>query len=269
MLRFPVLLFLFWCLALRTCSDRENSGATADPDTSSSASDFQLIVLTDFICGDNCYLRYAPREGGTGTSEAICRAPARGERELLGNLPDSLRGRRALASFSTGIQVNGSGTVVRRDFPSIVALQLLPPSNRLPLRPGFYLIADLGCSDPANAAFRVWTGRGLSGSATRDCDLSVISSKGNAYRVGQSCTDSYNSSRIVTELTLTIPDSTTLILAEEGAGIRFERCPAGEVPDWARIAFTLSDYGRAAKGGYKAPNLYRNTPDKFGRIRCR
>ena len=225
------------------CSGPEGGEAPFEPprdtaagaDQSTDGSDWQAIVLQEFVCGDNCYLRYTTT-GHSGLQEALCRAPECGEWERLGRLPDELRLRTAEAQFSTGVQVDGAGTVMREDFPSVVALRLGDQSvpedgdDRLPLRRGLYVIAGTDCANPANAAFREWTGQGLQGSATRDCTLSVLARNGIVYSIRQSCVNTYDESRTATEFVLEIMDSSAFILQETDETSQFEWCEDANVP---------------------------------------
>ncbi len=107
-------------------------------------------------------------------------------------------------------------------------------SGPLPLRPGVYVTAGSGCASPPNAGFRVYDGRGFSGSATRGCRATVTSVEGADHQVENSCVDTYSGDRTTTGQTVRIegPDSFRLTEAGEGASQTFRLCSAGEAPDY-------------------------------------
>ncbi|MFJ6023199.1 hypothetical protein ACIQC9_01205 [Brevundimonas sp. NPDC092305] len=99
--------------------------------------------------------------------------------------------------------------------------------------PGVYVLTGSSCASPANAGFRVFDGRGISGSATRACRSTVRSSDGEAYRVDQSCEDTYSGQRTTAAQTIRIPDPQSFTLVEQGeTAMSFRRCPTGEAPDY-------------------------------------
>lgn len=107
------------------------------------------------------------------------------------------------------------------------------PTGGLPLSPGVYVMSGSPCASPANAAFRIFDGRGISGSATRACRLTVRSREGDAWRVDQSCEDTYSGQRTTAAQTIRIRDSRSFTLTEAGeAGMTFRLCPAGEAPSY-------------------------------------
>ena len=110
-----------------------------------------------------------------------------------------------------------------------------PPTTALPLRPGVYVLAGTSCASPANAAFRIFDGKGLSGSTTRGCRATVTSRDGNRWQVDQSCVDTYSGERTSQPQTLNVSTDTGFILAEAGEPAQaFRLCPAGEVPSYLR-----------------------------------
>lgn len=104
------------------------------------------------------------------------------------------------------------------------------------LRKGVYVAAGTDCRSPSNAGFRVWDGRGLSGSATRDCRLSATGRDGEDIGVEQSCVDTYSGTRSTSRFSLRISDDRHFTLAGEGRGQAFRLCPAEQVPDWLKEA---------------------------------
>lgn len=113
-----------------------------------------------------------------------------------------------------------------------------PSTTALPLEPGVYVAAGEDCAAPANAGFRVYDGRGISGSATRDCRAMVRSGEGDVYRIEQSCVDTYSGDRSTTALTLRLAEDDGFTLTEEGEAqaTTFRRCPAGSAPAWLEAA---------------------------------
>lgn len=110
-----------------------------------------------------------------------------------------------------------------------------PTTAVLPLQPGVYVMAGTSCANPANAAFRIFDGKGLSGSTTRGCRATVTSRDGNRWQVDQSCVDTYSGERTSQPQTLTVSTDTGFTLAEAGEPAQTYRlCPAGEVPSYLR-----------------------------------
>ena len=96
----------------------------------------------------------------------------------------------------------------------------------LPLRPGVYVMHDIDCANPPNAAFRIWNGEGLSGSATRACIAAATRMDDDDYRVENDCENTYDGSRTTETFTLAIsgPDR----FEKNGQG--FRRCADGTAP---------------------------------------
>ena len=103
-------------------------------------------------------------------------------------LSRALEGKQVGARFGRADQVDGSGTVMERGVRAVIDLRLAAEGSAsnasagsagLPLIPGVFVMDGEGCGDPANAGFRIGTARGLSGSATKDCRVTVLSRKGN------------------------------------------------------------------------------------------
>lgn len=94
-------------------------------------------------------------------------------------------------------------------------------------------MAGTSCANPANAAFRIFDGRGLSGSTTRDCRATANSSDGNRWQVNQSCVDTYSGQRTSQPQTLAFGTDGYFTLAEAGESAQTYRlCPVGEVPSY-------------------------------------
>lgn len=105
-------------------------------------------------------------------------------------------------------------------------------SGALPLTPGVYVSPGEDCARPANAGFRIYDGRGISGSATRECRLTVVSTQGAAREIDQSCVDTYSGQRTTTRQTIRIPDARSFTQTEAGHASTFRLCPAGEAPSY-------------------------------------
>lgn len=101
------------------------------------------------------------------------------------------------------------------------------PEVTLPLQQGHYVISGTDCANPANAAWRIWNGEGLSGSSTRACRAEVTDRDGSTYSVTQSCEDTYSGERSTRDFTLT-----TTVLGFTMDGQPFALCPAETRPDW-------------------------------------
>ena len=103
-------------------------------------------------------------------------------------------------------------------------------SGALPLTPGVYVGEGVGCGRPPNAGFRIYDGRGISGSSTSDCRAAIRSSDGNVHQVDQSCEDTYSGRRSSVAQTVAIPNASTFTLTEGGDTETFRLCAAGEAP---------------------------------------
>jgi hypothetical protein len=97
----------------------------------------------------------------------------------------------------------------------------------LPLKVGTYVIKGTPCKDAANAAIRMFDGKGLSGSATKDCRANITGRNGNRFTVDQSCVDTYNGKRAseAQEIVVDAPDIFTLVV--EGRSNTYQYCPGG------------------------------------------
>ncbi|MGB3721447.1 MAG: hypothetical protein WA979_01350 [Pacificimonas sp.] len=206
------------------------------------------ITLTGFICGDNCYLEFtAGGEPGT----ALCRASQCSDWADLQGLPSTLKGKRAVAWFGTGDQVDAAGNIMASDYPTITKLtisgraaeaQTRPGGDGssatgtqatgggagpLGLRTGIYT-AGGDCGSIANAGLRVYDGTGLSGSATRDCRIEILSSTGQAHDVANDCADTYDGERSTQTFTVTVSGSDRFVLSDGESGT-YAYCPVEEL----------------------------------------
>lgn len=234
-------------LALAACSSPAPEGRAAAPEARSreqEALEYEPVTLNGFSCGDNCYLELTRAVEGAAPETILCTAPECADWQTDGALPAELRDTRALVKFGTADQVDGSGTAVNQGVGAAVGLRLPAGFGRtaaqassggtdpLPLTRGVYVAEGSDCAQPANAAVRIWTGSGLSGSATRDCRPTIRSRDGRTYRVSNSCENTYDGSRTSASQTITVPDPTRFTLTEGGEARvqRFRLCPMNEVP---------------------------------------
>ncbi|GEM_PF-3066678 len=157
-------------------------------------------------------------------------------------LPDTMR-RLALPCLAgmllagCGDAAPGQGTQPAGDASPVPppTASATPSREAADLRVGVFVLEDSDCSDPANAAIRIHDGQGISGSATRDCRMTVrtstpASSPGR-YEVDQSCIDTYDGERRTEQQVLEIaaPDRFTLT-TPHGAGT-YRLCPDLQIAD--------------------------------------
>ena len=112
------------------------------------------------------------------------------------------------------------------------------PGGALPLTPGVYVMVGESCAQPANAGFRIYDGRGISGSATRACRLTVVSTEGETRQVDQSCIDTYSGERTTTRQTIRLNGAQGFTQTEDGDAGTFRLCPAGEGPSYLQDMVT-------------------------------
>ena len=125
----------------------------------------------------------------------------------------------------------------------------------IPLTPGVYVVEGTSCENPANAAWRVWDGQGLSGSSTRACRAEVLSRSGDTYRLRNSCQNTYDSSRTDETLTITITDQ--VHFTTEGAV--FASCSTAQVPAALRRRLT-GEGGSSAAAEQRQSRVTADTP---------
>lgn len=103
----------------------------------------------------------------------------------------------------------------------------------IPLDQGVYVLSDSGCNNPANAAVRVFDGRGFSGSATKNCRVSVTSQDGRSYEIANDCEDTYSGDRSTTSDSVSVIDSTRFSYTDEGeSGMTYRLCPNLDLSDF-------------------------------------
>jgi len=116
-----------------------------------------------------------------------------------------------------------------------------PPalSGSLPLKHGIYVVSDISCADPPNAAIRRYDGLGLSGAHTRDCRIDVLEKQGAAYEIDQSCIDAGSgpAPRSSERATIEVRDNLTFVLKRGRGAETFRHCAASLLPpglrEWA------------------------------------
>lgn len=196
--------------------------------------EYKLVTLNGVTSGDNVYLDLTRRVEGAAQETVLCTAPACANWRDVGGLPKVLRGKAVTAKFGTANQVDGSGAIMARGVPAVVDLRVPATkpspaplkSAELPLTPNVYVLEDSPCENPANAAFRIWNGRGLSGSATKDCRSTILSREGETYTIRNDCVNTYDGSRTPETLTIRVPDQVHFTLK----GNRFRSCSMAQVP---------------------------------------
>lgn len=99
--------------------------------------------------------------------------------------------------------------------------------SRVPLTPGVYVLEGTTCENPANAAWRVWDGRGLSGSNTQACRAQIMSRSGDTFTLRNSCENTYDGLRTDETLAMTVTDQVHFSVK----GQSFESCSMAQVPE--------------------------------------
>ena len=105
-------------------------------------------------------------------------------------------------------------------------------TKSLPVENGVYVIAGSICANPANAAFRIYDGTGISGSATRDCRLEQTRREGDRYSFDQNCVDTYSGERTVWPIEVTVTGPESFMLKDGDEASSFTWCAPGTAPDY-------------------------------------
>lgn len=127
--------------------------------------------------------------------------------------------------------------------------------DTIPLTPGVYVAEGTSCENPANAAWRVWDGKGLSGSSTRACRAEVLSHSGDTYRLRNSCENTYDGSRTDETLAITVTDQVHFTTE----GVAFASCSTAQVPAALRRRLT-GESGSSASAGQRSLRVTADTP---------
>lgn len=99
-------------------------------------------------------------------------------------------------------------------------------ASQVPLTPGVYVFRGTTCENPANVAWRVWDGKGLSGSSTRACRARILSQDGNTYTLRNTCQNTYDGSRSDETFIMTVTDQVHFSVK----GQSFASCSMAQVP---------------------------------------
>lgn len=124
------------------------------------------------------------------------------------------------------------GASAAKPAPKGAPAQSVP--EQVPLTPGVYVLEGTACENPANAAWRVWDGQGLSGSSTRECRAKIVSRSGDTFTLRNSCENTYDGSRTDETLAMTVTDQVHFSLEEQS----FESCSMAQVPEELRKRVT-------------------------------
>lgn len=138
---------------------------------------------------------------------------------------------------SANASASGAGTDVSSsgDEPGSASAEPLTEATRtsgtavvkqVPLTPGVYVLEGTSCQNPANAAWRIWDGKGLSGSSTKACRATIVSQNGATYTLRNSCQNTYDGSRSDETLGMTVIDQVHYTVK----GRSFESCSMAQVP---------------------------------------
>lgn len=106
--------------------------------------------------------------------------------------------------------------------------------SQVPLTPGVYVLQGTSCQNPANAAWRVWDGKGLSGSSTRACRAAILSLDDKTYTLRNSCQSTYDGSRSDETLAMTVTDQVHFSIN----GQSFSSCSMAQAPQPLRERVT-------------------------------
>jgi membrane-bound inhibitor of C-type lysozyme len=118
--------------------------------------------------------------------------------------------------------------------------ELIEPSRDLggvlPLKHGIFVASDATCQNPPNAAIRRYDGQGLSGAHTRACRAKVLSKKGAAYEVEQSCLDAGAgpAPRSSERQTIVVANNLEFTLRRAAGEQTFKYCAASLLPPGVR-----------------------------------
>lgn len=110
------------------------------------------------------------------------------------------------------------------------------PGGVFKLKPGVYVSQGQSCADPANAALRIYSGKGIRGSATHDCVARIVKARNNRFTVDQSCIDTPagTGKRAIERQTITVSNALEFVLENGGHSSTYHYCPTYELPDWLR-----------------------------------
>nr|GFC38798.1 hypothetical protein [Tanacetum cinerariifolium] len=106
------------------------------------------------------------------------------------------------------------------------------PGGVFRLKPGVYVSKGQPCSDPANAAIRVYDGKGIRGSATRGCVAKIVKKVGNRFTVDETCTDTPAGAgkRTTARQIVTVSNAIEFAIDEPGQVTTYHYCPVYQLP---------------------------------------
>jgi hypothetical protein len=106
------------------------------------------------------------------------------------------------------------------------------PGGVYRLKPGVYVAKGSNCGNPANAALRTYDGKGLSDAHSRACRVRILSRRGNAFVVDQSCigAGAGPAPRYTQRQTVTVQDALDFTLRTKGPATSYRYCPAFQLP---------------------------------------
>ena len=102
----------------------------------------------------------------------------------------------------------------------------------MPVARGVYVLEGTPCENPANAAFRVYDGQGISGSATCDCRIEPIATDGDVHEVDQSCVSTYNGERTSIRQTIEVRGREAFTLTSPHGASRLRLCEGLDPADF-------------------------------------
>jgi len=106
------------------------------------------------------------------------------------------------------------------------------PGGVYRLKPGIYVESSTDCGSPPNAAIRRYDGKGISTAHTRACRAKVLSKKGKAYTVRQSCIDAGSgpARRFDQTQKISVADALTFSQTIRGYTTTYRYCPVPQLP---------------------------------------
>lgn len=106
------------------------------------------------------------------------------------------------------------------------------PGGVYRLKPGIYVAKGSSCGNPANAALRTYDGKGLSDAHSRACRVRVVSRRGNAFVVNQSCigAGAGPAPRYTQRQIVTVQNALEFTLRTKGPATSYRYCPVYQLP---------------------------------------
>jgi hypothetical protein len=101
--------------------------------------------------------------------------------------------------------------------------------NPLPLHDGFYLDADVACSEAYTAAMLQIMGDRFE-SGNNLCTIKKVSHEGRSFTVTEECQETSTGAKSAGTLTMVIPDSHTVVFGTTDDPMRYRYCPIASLP---------------------------------------